>query len=283
MASAKATKATPPPITFYHPNYPKLKGEVGEAAVNGQLVQYPKVVRSNVDPPLTGQQIGNVSFMFFSQPRILSSGKPVYGFFKLRGNYHNEAEARRGAATIIKEVDSKYTIYQPTVGEWVPLTEETAFIGNQHDVNADSGTSEVHLRDEVAKEKEAEQRRIMRELNENAEKLKSENDDIYSDVESLRYYTMKRTTFSKLRESLEIERRKLKDLEDKFDITLRGLRALDAKHPNYDAEWLDCYNAELAKVGIPTFIPSEEVLEAYRVAVCYTALTPPSSTEGAAL
>lgn len=43
------------------PGYPPLKCDdaVGKAAVEGQMVYYPKVVRSNADYPISGQAMGD--------------------------------------------------------------------------------------------------------------------------------------------------------------------------------------------------------------------------------
>ena len=55
------------------PNYPPLTypDATGEASVNGQLVHYPKVVRTMADPLIPNQQFTLLSYMLFKEPRKL--------------------------------------------------------------------------------------------------------------------------------------------------------------------------------------------------------------------
>ena len=61
-------------------DYPPLTGEMEKEAVRSQTIKYPKVVRKMDDPPIANQMYSNLSFMFFDDPKTLSTGKKVYGF-----------------------------------------------------------------------------------------------------------------------------------------------------------------------------------------------------------
>lgn len=254
---AENTEATQPKQPdWLVPGYPPLKAEdaVGKAAVEGQLWHYPRVVRTMVDPPLPGQRIGCLSFMLFKEPRKLQNGMPVYGYVKLRGNWADDSQGKFEASKIVREVDSKYVIRLAPVGAWVPITEEDSFVKEKLDVKMHK--DEVCLRDQAVKEKEADQRRIMREIREREDEAKS--GDIYDDSTSLTYYSMRRVTELRLMEARENILRQL----DSYGTTLRKVqketKRLERDHPEYIEDWIDCYNAERRKAGIPDYVPSEE-------------------------
>lgn len=247
--------------TWFIENYPPLNSQddVGKAAVEGQWVSYPKVVRTMVDPPIANQNIGNLSFMLFKVPRIFR-GKPIYGYVKLRGNHHDEKSARFDAYKIIREVDSKFQVRSAHVGTWVPITDDDSCIKDLYDVR--DNDDEHHIRDEASKEKEAESRRIAKEIREAEEALKT-GDDIYDNPESLDFYTMKRVTEMRLFESYQISLRKLQEIESSLTETHMILRTLEVHNSDYNDKWLEVYNKERAKTSLPMFIPGGKQFEKY--------------------
>ena len=257
MSKRESPNTTKKSADWLIPNYPPLgfADSIGEAAVKGQIFQYPKVVRTMVDPPLVGQRYGCISFMFFKEPRKLSNGMPVYGYIKLRGNWADESQATFESSKIIREIDSKYPIRIAPVGAWVPLTDEQAFVQEQLDVRMDA--DEVQLRDEAMKEKMAEQRRIKRELNEREDELKREG-DIYDDTSSLKYYAMRRVTEKTLMESRDRQINQLESSKKTLKKVQKELKKLEQGHSEYIDQWIDKYNIERRKAGIPDYVPSEE-------------------------
>jgi len=247
------------------PNYPALKSNdlVGRAAVEGQLVPYPKIVRTMTDPPVNNQSIGNISFILFNEPKKTKSGKPIYGFCKLRGNWNGEQQATFEASKIIREVDSKYPIKLAPVGGWVPITEDEDASKEKLDVRMKE--EEIQLRDEAVKEKEAENRRIQREIQDRAEELKK--GDIYDDPTSLTYYSMRMVTELRLIEERERQLKQLAGVEDNIRKVQEELAKLEVKHPSYKEDWIERYNEERRKSGIPDFCPSEGFLDAHNLAV----------------
>jgi hypothetical protein len=80
MLTSKNTPTQPNSVVYFQPEYPPLQKDLmGEAAVNGQIIQYPQIVRKMIDPPIEGQKCGNLSFMLLDTPRIFR-GKPIYGY-----------------------------------------------------------------------------------------------------------------------------------------------------------------------------------------------------------
>jgi len=241
------------------PDYPPLdyKDCVGKAAVEGQIYLYPKVARSIRDDPVPGQSFALISNMIFSEPRKLRNGKMVYGFTKIRGVYADTDQAKRFACKIIREMDSKHQIRIAEVGAWVPITEEDAFVKEQLDVRMDE--KEIHLRDEAAKEKEAKQRQIMKEIREREDECKT--GDIYDDPTSLTYYSMRRVTNNVLGESIQRQINQLESTKKIRRKVQKELKRIEIDHPEYNDQWVERYNEERRKGGCPDYVPSEEQLE----------------------
>lgn len=246
--------------TWFNEKYPPLgDDDIGQAALEGQVVTYPKVVRTNVDPPIVGQNMGSLSFMLFKTPRMFRD-KPIYGYVKLRGNHNDEKTARFDAYRIVRQVDSKFQVRLAPVGVWVPITEDNSCIKDLYDVREND--EEKHIRDEAVKEKELEAKRIAKEIKEAEEALKN-GSDIYDNPESLDFYTMKRVTEMRLFEAHQIALRKLQELESSMNETHMILRMLEVQNPGYPNEWIDVYNKERSKTSLPAFIPSEKQFERY--------------------
>jgi hypothetical protein len=231
--------------TWFNPDYPPLKSndDVGEVAIEGQVFQYPQVVRKMIDPPIRGQSFGNISFMLFDTPRDFK-GKPIYGYVKLRGNYESDSTARFESYKIVREVDSKFQIRIAPVGSWVPITESNAVVKELYDVR--ESDKEIHLRDEAVKQKEQEARRIANEIREAEDNLKN-GSDIYDNPDSLEFYSMKRVTEMRITEAYQYQLRKIKELEKKLGEQRIILKRLEKDHSNYSSEWVDIYNIERKK------------------------------------
>jgi len=245
---------------WFIPDYPPLKSNdlVGRAAVEGQIVTYPKIVRTMTDTPINNQTIGNVSFMLFSEPKKTKNGHPIYGFLKLRGNWNSEPQATFEASKIIREVDSKYPVKLAPVGYWVPITEDEESAKTKTDVRMKE--EELQLRDEAVKEKEAESRRVQRELHEKSEELKH-GGDIYDDPTSLKYYSMRMVTSLRLKEEYDRLEKQLSGMKVTMNKVHKELSDIESKYNSYKDDWVECYNIERQKSGIPDFCPSLEFLE----------------------
>ena len=247
------------------PGYPSLKCDdaVGKAAIKNQTVFYPKVVRTRADPPIINQKFCSHSFMFFKEQRKLRNGKIVYGFFNCRGNTPDESNAKLEASKIVREVDSKYPINIGPTGNWLPLTEETAFCKEMLDVRTDK--EEVHLRDQAVKDKESERRRIQREIRDREEEVK--HGDVYDDPQSLDFYTMKRVTEMKLRETRNNQTHQISAIRESLRKTRKELKRLERDHTSYTDAWIDNYNKEREKAGIPPYIPGENEFKEYEESI----------------
>lgn len=255
------TSSEPRKPEWLVPDYPPLTGEVGQAAVNGQLLYYPKAVRSNKDLPVSKQHNGLVSFVLLKEPQKLKSGKPLYGFFKLRGNYSDLEQAESKGARIVREQDSKYKIRVCDVGEWLPLTDDDGLVQKNVNVNLDA-TDEERKREIAMREEEANRAAKMRELREREEEVRNGGD--YNDDKShINYYTMKMVVWIRIQENIEMLQKQISQLEGKLETTRDLLRDLDEKHPEHYKMWVDNYNVERRKSGFPDYTPTQREVERY--------------------
>ena len=263
MDSSDASKrAAEIQSTWLVPDYPVLAGEVGQAAVNGQIVYYPKVVRSQNDEAIENQGRGLVSFKLLKEPRQTKEGKRIVGFFKLRGNWSDDNQALARASKIVREQDSKYPVRVAHVGTWIPLVDDDAMARKNVNVNLEETEEEEAARRKAAEEEEAKRKRIQREMEERKEEITNAK-DYNDDTESLDYYTMKMVVWMRLQESIALEKKKLQGLEEKFDGICKTLSELDSKHPTYTESWVDNYNIPRRQAGIPDYIFSQMEAEEY--------------------
>ena len=249
------------------------------AAATQSLVSFPQVVKSMADAPIHDQGLALQSFMLFAEPKMLN-GKKLYGYVKNRGNYPGNPSdtrlANAAAQKIIKEQDSKFQIRIAPVGVWVPITEDDSVIREKTDVRMDE--KEIHLRDEAIREKQAKDRAEARALKERADEVAA--NDIYDDQNSLEFYVMKRVVDFTLFEHIETQLQKLEDIRGKLEATRNILLEKQKLHPEYSQEWLDRYNVERRKAGVPDFVPSERTTNAYYEWLAeHGVIRPLSSTE----
>ena len=252
---------TPEKPAWFHPDYPPFKSwdNIGKAVVEGQVFEYPQIVRVMADPIIPLQQYCLISFNLFKEPRMFRE-KPIYGFVKFRGAYPDDNKARFESYKIAREVDSKFFIGIGPTGTWLPITESTSVVKEIYDVKEHD--EQKQLRTEAIKEKEADQKRMAAEIRDAEEALKNEG-DIYDRPESLDFYAMKRVTEMRLKETIDAAQRKVDEYYDSLIKTHMILRMIEDNHPEYHDEWLECYNEKRLKTSLPPCIPGEKTFELY--------------------
>jgi len=241
---------------FYFKDYPPLGYDnVGQAAVNGQIFEYPRVVRSMADPPIDGQTYCLLSQQILKEPQQMKDGNVAYGFQKVRGFARNLEEAERLARKIVRETDSRFPIGIKEVGAWIPIANVDISSVSKKVENVEMNENEKI--DRMKAEKKEDEKRIMRELKDREEQLKNEG-DIYDDPESLKYYSMRRVTEIRLYEHRDSILKKLREVEKTIGVVQQETKHLETKYPDYINQWLDCYNEERKVSGLPDYVPNED-------------------------
>lgn len=257
---------------FLHPDYPKLTGKVAQAARMGQLqelvpesvvgeavieedtVEYPMLVRSEIDPPIDNQRFSAISFVLADEPRKLTNGSIIYGLAKIRGTWADPDLAKQGCTKIIRSTDSKYPTKIAPLGHWFPIIKGNAFTKENIDVPIDE--------ERVSKEKILEEAKRRREkekadFEKRAEELKNEG-DLTSDPDSLKFYITRRQAFMFLVTQEEEELKKLEDIRQKIKNAGNDVVNLEKTHPEYNDQWLEIYNKERVSVGAQPFVEDEK-------------------------
>lgn len=242
------------------PDYPPLTGSAAKAAIAGQL-SYPQVVRMQRDMPVPQQSTGLISFVFFKEPKLLKNGKPLLGFFKLRGNWCDPPQAVSMGSKIVTDQDSKHPIKVVDVGAWLPLAEDGVEVKESVDVKTDM-TEQDKMKELAMKEEEDRRKRIMRELKERAEEVKNAP-DYNDDPQNLDFYSLKRNAWKFLGENIDRMIDQVRSLQEKRKELRKLLADLDKEHPTYTNEWIEHVNVERRKAGLPDYIPSENEQELY--------------------
>jgi len=245
------------------PDYPELRGTVGQAAVADKIVYYPQVVRSNADFPIDNQNYGLVSFQLLDKPQKTSTGSTVHGFFKIRGNWSDASMAKSKASSIVRDQDSKSKIRIVNVGQWLPICDDDSLVKEMVEINTDIPLEQQKLKEELAQKNEEQKQKILREIKEREAEVKAAK-DYNEDENSLDYYTMKRVAWMRLRENVAATQKQLDSLLKNYAATRDILRDLDTRHTDYSVAWLDNYNKERKKSGIPDFIPGEQEVNEYQ-------------------
>lgn len=244
-----------------------LSTEQTAAAVEELVCKYPpRVVNTDRDERIPGQATVLVSTNLFSEPQKTSRGHNIYGFIKIRGVVSSDFQenpdpAITAATKIIKYQDSKFPIKFAPVGCWVPITTDPSDCREKIDVRMND--EELHLRDQAVREKNEKDKQVKRELREREEELKKDSDDIYSNTESLDYYTMRRVTELTLYNKVLEIRNNLESMTDVLNKARKECAALEQKFPEYSNEWLDRYNEKRAETGIGKYIPNSYNVQEY--------------------
>lgn len=238
----------------YFKDYPPLGYDsVGQAAVNGQIFTYPRVVRSMIDPPIDGQKYCLLSQQILKEPQQMKDGNIAYGFQKVRGFARDYEEAERLAKKIVRETDSRFPIGIKDVGSWIPIANVDIASKSKNVVNVD--LQEDDKMEKMRQEKKQDEQRIMRELKEREEQLKNDG-DIYDNPESLKYYSMRRVTEIRLYEHRDAILKKLREVEKTIEVVQQETKSLEVKYPEYVDMWLECYNEERKISGLPEYVPN---------------------------
>ncbi len=236
---------------WFQPNAPPLTKEEEEAAYQGQIY-YPRIVRKRIDPPISGQEYCNLSFVFLPEPK-----DGVWGFVKVRGVWPTKDVASDKAEDIIREVDSKFRIGIAKVGGWIPISDRDDYFEEQLDARCEE--KEKLLNDKAVKEAEARHNKIRLEIKERQEQLLDPKQDPYADLNGLDYYTMTTVTKLHLEKYVREQKQKVKDFEAKLAGVVEKLDNLDEKHPKYVDQWVERYNEKRRESGLKDFVLGNEL------------------------
>lgn len=248
---------------MYQPNAKPLTKDEEIQAFKGQIL-YPQIIRQTRDPVILDQKFALVSFL-----ELPEKVNGVTHFVKIRGVYEDEKRSEEAAKEIIKNVDSKYKINISRVGVWTPVSEDSRYDRDTLDVGDDEDydtNNNIQLNDEAVKQAEKRHNKIKQDLMERAKKLLDPEEDLQSDEDSLKYFTMKivgrennKKYVKEQEKKLETCKKTLETFKNNVEKTDSTIKKLLEKHPEYETQWIELYNKERSERGFPPVTGIEDI------------------------
>lgn len=249
---------TPRTNPYLDPTAEPLSGIVGRAAVNGQIFEYPKVVRTMKDPLISDQRFTGVSYQIFEHPLISKKGDQevkVLGMFKVRGAYPTKDEALRHGAKIVRETDSTFHIGIAEVGGWNPIVENVGEASLEV-LNAGANSEQLEKeRERMANKKERMEKyqrdKEAREYEAKKREYASKEIAPNLDPNHIDFFVTQVTVWLKLHREMTEMAARLKDVKNKLKERHEILEWFRRQRPEFfeGDTWLARINEERKAVG----------------------------------
>lgn len=209
------------------------------------MMEYPRRVKFRKDPDLPGQSFGLISFIPSKGATADSEG--CYGVLKVRGTFPNVKEADKWAENLIRNYDSYSDIDFVYVGTDFPLmVDNTMFCSTTREIDIRKKIEETVK--ESIKTKKEEEKRQMEEVQERQQKLLN-NEEEKVDDEDIDFYTQLRVKKANAQHMMDECKKRITECQAVIDTTDNQINQLDAKYPDYKAEFIAKYKHALDAIG----------------------------------
>jgi hypothetical protein len=209
-------------------------------------LEFPRVMRQRVDPPLA-QQNYHV-FAFTPSIGAQPDKDGCYGALRVRGTFSSVQDAEEWSENIVRNHDSFHENMVGFVGRDFPLTSDSKYCTKTKEVDIRMKLDNVS-RDNIKQQRE-EEKREMEEIQERQKQLLSDTTEAkemcYDDIE---YYTSLRVKRANVRILKEECEKKLKDCEKITLKTNQELCDLDERFPEYKKQYEEKYMNALDAIG----------------------------------
>lgn len=233
---------------------PSLTGDEAKEAVANQYnrtflnLKYPRAQRFRVDPPINqGNYYSLHSFTPSSGATPDKDG--CFGVLKFRGAFGTVEEADAWAEHLIRNVDSLHEIHIGYVGKEFPLTLESVYFNETHEVDMKKKTDTIE-REHSKNVREKEQqdmediKRRERELLDSSKK----NPDEFKT--SLDHYIALKVKCANILHLRDETLKKLEVMEQTRQSAEKELVELDEQSPQFKENFLETFRKSLSDVGI---------------------------------
>jgi hypothetical protein len=228
--------------------------------------KFPKVDRTYADPAIPMQTYGLISFI--PSKGAKPDEKGIYGFAKLRGNYHTLIESQQRAEFLIRNVDSYHQIYHSYVGRPFPLTVSSSYTEE---------TDEIDIRKDVTKtvsesikDKKLKEKQEIEEIKEKEKEIMkhntSVNDGTYEE-DPYEKYIVNCVKKAQLTWSFFEHLSKMHDIRDIILKTKKEIETVDEQYPEFKDKYLDKYIEARKEAGldVESDLKSEQSFMKYMV------------------
>jgi hypothetical protein len=211
-------------------------------------LQFPRTLKTLVDPPLNGQTYALVSFV--PAKGSVPDADGAYGVLKIRGAFSNMMEADNWAENIIRNVDSYSIVDFAYVGKPFPLLKDNTMYCAE--------TKEIDIRrkldDTVKSDLKAKRDKDQQEMKE----VQSREEALYKDVEEtadpdyvndLDYYVQLRTKKAQLKLTQDECIKKAEEINKLLEKVSKEIVDHHEKYPEHKDQFMDRYLKALKSMG----------------------------------
>ena len=238
-----------PPVDQSQPLLTNEQVEVAKKELTNDSfvrLQFPRVVRARVDPPLAQQNYCVFTFVPSKDAKPDNDG--CFGVLKIRGTFPTPSEAEEFSERVIRTVDSYNENIIGYVGREFPLTLDDKFCLSTKEVDIRTKMDKIAV-DNIKSQREMDKKE-MEELQEKRKELLSDTTDkkevVIDDIE---YYTQLRVKRANLRMLQEECEKKIKECGRILKKTTSEINELDDKHPQYKNEYEEKYKRAVDAIG----------------------------------
>jgi hypothetical protein len=218
---------------------------VNELNDNTFVRKFLRVERRYADPIEATQRIGLISFV--PAKGASPNDKGVYGFAKLRGNYHTDVEASERAELLIRTTDSYHKIFHAYVGRPFPLTLSSEFSDEIDEIELRKTMTES-VSASIKKKKKEESQEI-REIQEREKALK---DDVKRTKEDdpLDHYTMLRVKKAQITWTYLETMKNIENMKEIIIKTRTQIEEMDKEDISYSEGYFKNYCDARSETGL---------------------------------
>jgi Family of unknown function (DUF5832) len=237
---------------------------------NFAQLQYPKTMKSRVDPTIPRQRWGLVSWI--PSQKATPDADGCYGIMKFRGAFDTQHEAEEWGDKLIRDVDSFSEISIVRIGMEFPLfQDDSMYTRSTREIDIRQKTDDIQKAN--FREKREKENKEMKEIQERRQKLidgehQEEKDNSADDIDLYIQLRVKKANAMQATDEAEKTIQTAKDIIRKTDIVLEKI---ETEHPDYKDEYLERYKRALGAVGSN---PRENELIKYMVKDDRDAATP---------
>lgn len=222
----------------------KLSDDQMSSAFNDLVINYPKVERVPVDPPIGGQQYGLLSLK--ALPKSING---IHAFFKFRGSFSSLPECEKYAQHIIRSIDSKHKLIPFKIGTWLPLTTNEEFFQEKDlEVSQQEELTKI-FKDEETSQTKLEKQKV-KDIKKREQKLLDMHKENKFDDCSLDYYTQQVMKIQQLEGWLEQIRSRKRDMLNALQNGQKELDRLNDLKPEYKNLVNDKIKEIKAEIGL---------------------------------
>ncbi|MDD4930652.1 MAG: hypothetical protein PHG66_00665 [Candidatus Colwellbacteria bacterium] len=209
-------------------------------------MNFPKVVRTRRDPPLSQQNYYVMTFVPSKGARPDADG--CFGVMKQRGTFPTPKEAEEWSENLIRGTDSYNENIIGYVGNDFPLTLDSKYCLSTKEVDVRTKMDTI-ARDSIRSQRENDKKE-MEEIQERRRELLSDtSEDKETAIDDLDYYVTLRVKRANIRILQEECSRKMKECSKILSKTTSEINNLDDKHPSYVKEYQTKYRSALDAIG----------------------------------